>query len=105
MTAPGCTSRSHSRTTLGTRKNVTYHCFHDLCRGGDGATLFKQRLCIYNKYVVANTSYPVFFYTGNESPVEEYVNNSGFMWSLAKKYNALVVFAGENLSYETINIA
>lgn len=36
---------------------------------------------------------PIFFYTGNESPVEEYVNNTGLMWELGPKFGALLVFA------------
>lgn len=44
------------------------------------------RYCVYDKYwgVVPGSGSgpeemgPVFFYTGNESPVEEYVNNSKF---------------------------
>ena len=40
---------------------------------------------------------PILFHTGNESPVEVYVNNTGLMFSLAEKYNALLVFAGHSL--------
>ena len=35
----------------------------------------------------------LFFYTGNESPVEVYVNNTGLMWDSAEEFSALVVFA------------
>ena len=52
---------------------------------------FRQRLCIYEGFWI--TDGPVFFYTGNESPVEEYCDNNGFIWDLAEKYSALVVFA------------
>jgi lysosomal Pro-X carboxypeptidase len=54
---------------------------------------YKQRLCVYDGYWKADTASPVFLYTGNESPVEEYVNATGLLWNLAKKFNALVVFA------------
>jgi hypothetical protein len=30
--------------------------------------------------------------TGNESPVEEYVNNTGLMWELGIELDALLVF-------------
>jgi lysosomal Pro-X carboxypeptidase len=74
--------------------NCTWQYFEQplshFSRGSTGGRTFQQRLCIYDKFW---SSGPVFFYTGNESPVEEYVNNSGFMWNLAEKYNALVVFA------------
>ena len=36
---------------------------------------------------------PIFFYTGNESPVGEYVNNTGLMWELGERLGALLVFA------------
>ncbi len=55
---------------------------------------FRQRICVYDGYWRAHNSDPVFFYTGNESPVEEYVNNTGLLWTLAEKYKALVIFAG-----------
>lgn len=41
----------------------------------------------------SNAMAPIFFYTGNESPIEPYVNNTGLMWNLAAKMGALVVFA------------
>jgi pimeloyl-ACP methyl ester carboxylesterase len=74
----------------------------DYDRGGDGGRTFAQRLCVYDKYWTANSTAPVFFYTGNESPVEEYVNNSGLMWGLAEKYNALVVFAEHRYFGESV---
>ena len=55
----------------------------------------RQRLCIYEGFWDSNG--PVFFYTGNESPVEEYCDNNGFIWDLAEKYSALVVFAEHRL--------
>ena len=63
---------------------------------------FQQRYCIYDKYWKAaseagfeNTNgeqAPIFFYVGNESPVEEYVNNTGLMWDQGEKMGALIVF-------------
>ena len=32
---------------------------------------------------------PIFFYTGNESPIEPYVNNTGLMWNLGRELGAL----------------
>lgn len=63
---------------------------------------FKQRLCIYNQYWKPNSTLPVFLYTGNESPVEEYVNNTGLMWTLAEKHSALVIFAEHRYFGESI---
>jgi hypothetical protein len=63
---------------------------------------YKQRLCVYSKFWEKDKSLPVFLYTGNESPVEEYVNNTGLMWNLAKKFNALVIFAEHRYFGESI---
>jgi lysosomal Pro-X carboxypeptidase len=35
---------------------------------------------------------PIFFYTGNESPLEQYINHTGLMWELAPIFHAHVVF-------------
>jgi hypothetical protein len=54
---------------------------------------YQERYCIYDKYWGTGRSAgfntvdpaergPIFFYTGNESPVEEYINNTGLMWQL-----------------------
>ena len=54
---------------------------------------YHQRYCIYEFASMRNSSSPVLFYTGNESPLETYVNHTGLMWSLAKSMHATVVFA------------
>lgn len=71
-------------------------------RGAAANAVYKQRLCVYYDYWTANQSLPVFLYTGNESPVEEYVDNTGLMWDLAKEYNALIVFAEHRYFGESI---
>lgn len=35
----------------------------------------------------------LFFYLGNEAPVELYLNNTGLMWELAERFDAVLVFA------------
>ena len=70
---------------------------------GDAPGTFPQRLCIYDKWwksatragfsAAADAPGPILFYTGNESPVEEYINNTGLMWEIAEQMGALIVFA------------
>lgn len=53
---------------------------------------YQQRYCVYNDFATNNTTSPILFYTGNESPVEQYINHTGLMWELAPKLNARVIF-------------
>lgn len=62
-------------------------------RGATQDKSYRQRLCVYSSYWAPNKGLPIFLYTGNESPVEAYVNNTGLMWNLAQSMHALVVFA------------
>ena len=36
---------------------------------------------------------PLFFYTGNEGAIEEFYDNTGFLFELAQNFSALIVFA------------
>lgn len=49
------------------------------------------------RYLINDTWYtpggPVFFYTGNEGSIDLFAQNTGLMWDLAPKYQALLVFA------------
>ena len=47
---------------------------------GSLATTFDQRLCLHAGFAKNVTR--VLLYVGNESPVEEYVNNTGLMYDL-----------------------
>ena len=69
--------------------------------GSSGET-FEERYCIYDGYVKGSTEGPIFFYTGNESPVDQYVNQTGLMWELAPKHDALVVFAEHRYQGESV---
>lgn len=70
---------------------------------GPGTGTFPQRYCMYSKWwkpashggfkAKASAPGPILFYTGNESPVEEYINNTGLMWEIGEKMGALLVFA------------
>ena len=44
---------------------------------------------------------PLFFYTGNEGPIEEFYENSGFIYELARDFAALIVF-GEHVSLKLL---
>jgi hypothetical protein len=56
---------------------------------GEQTGTFPQRYCIYSKWwataadggfkAASGAPGPILFYTGNESPVEEYINNTGLM--------------------------
>ena len=69
---------------------------------GPGTATFPQRYCIYDKWwstasaggfkAAATAPGPILFYTGNESPVEEYINNTGLMWELGESMGALLIF-------------
>ena len=64
----------------------------DLPRNQSG--FYRQRFCYYNGFVNDNdvSKAPVFFYAGNESPLEEYINQTGLIWQSAPQFGAQVVF-------------
>ena len=43
---------------------------------------------------------PLFFYIGNAVLIEEFYENSGFIYELAQDFNALIVF-GEHVSFQS----
>ena len=53
---------------------------------------YQQRYCVYNGYVEHSANATVLFYTGNESPLEQYINSSGLIFDLAVRLQAQVVF-------------
>lgn len=88
-------------------ENCTWHYFDQpLSHFARGIALspseYKQRVCVYDGFWKPDAGLPVFFYTGNESPVDEYVNNTGLIWDLAVSENALVVFAEHRYFGESI---
>ncbi|KAH8413515.1 hypothetical protein KR009_011911 [Drosophila setifemur] len=50
---------------------------------------------LYNDSFVdrSNARSPIFFYTGNEGDIELFAQNTGFLWELAERQQALVIFA------------
>ncbi|PAA80754.1 hypothetical protein BOX15_Mlig022232g3 [Macrostomum lignano] len=53
---------------------------------------FPQRYLYTDKFF-DKAKGPIFFYTGNEGPIEGFWNNTGFVHEIAPKFGALVVFA------------
>ena len=54
---------------------------------------FEQRYFVCAEHFRSAAQGPMFFYTGNEANVEQYVRNTGLMWENAEHFNALLVFA------------
>ena len=63
---------------------------------------YSQRYCIYTRYATDNKTSPILFYTGNESPLEQYINHTGLIWELAPELNARVVFAEHRYEGESL---
>ncbi|ELU17643.1 hypothetical protein CAPTEDRAFT_152094 [Capitella teleta] len=57
-----------------------------------GKRTYKQRYLIQDKWWTPGKG-PIFFYTGNEGDIATFWNNTGFMFEIAPKFNALIVFA------------
>jgi hypothetical protein len=56
---------------------------------------FQQRYLVNATYWGGKTA-PVFVYAGNEGDVELFTNNTGFMWELAPRFRAMLVFIEVN---------
>lgn len=52
---------------------------------------FPQRYCVAAQHWAPGG--PIFFYAGNEGPVDAYVANTGLMWEQAPRFGALLLFA------------
>jgi pimeloyl-ACP methyl ester carboxylesterase len=82
---------------------VTQPLDHFVPRGK--SPTFKQRYCVYDGYASKDaqaTASPIFFYTGNESPLEQYINHTGLMWELAPQFQARIVFAEHRYEGESL---
>ena len=70
---------------------------------------FPLRYYVNDQYY-ANSSSPVIFYAGNEAPILQFLENSGFLWECAEKLQAMVVFAehryyGESFPFGSPEVA
>ncbi|KAH8060319.1 dipeptidyl-peptidase [Aureococcus anophagefferens] len=85
-----------AEVALPSSENCTWRVFNqtlDHFAVGSNPARFGQRLCLYDGFVTGAAPRMVWFYTGNESPVEEYVNNTGLMWETGAELGALLVWA------------
>ena len=61
----------------------------------EASQTFSQRLWEYNKHwewSPDGTVGPLFVYTGNEGPIDSFYYNTGFMFEIAPKFGALILF-------------
>ncbi|VEU36390.1 unnamed protein product [Pseudo-nitzschia multistriata] len=88
---------------------------HFLPRGRSPS--YSERYCVYDGYLAdreastgsgggdterGDPTAPIFFYTGNESPLEQYINQTGLMWELAPRFGAKIVFAEHRYEGESL---
>ena len=59
--------------------------------GGNISETYQEKVYVYDKFYKPGG--PLFFYTGNEGPVENYVNWTGTMWTQGEPFGALLVWA------------
>lgn len=54
---------------------------------------FRQRYLINTEYWAGPVSAgPIFFYCGNEGDIEWFAANTGFVWEIAPRFGAMIVF-------------
>jgi len=58
-----------------------------------GKATFQQRYFVQDKWWDKDGGGPIFFYTGNEDSLEVFWNMSGFLFDIAPRFNAIIVFA------------
>ena len=55
-----------------------------------------KRLRFRQRYVISEEHWceccPIFLYLGNEGDIMYFVNNTGYMWEIAPKFSAMVIF-------------
>ncbi|XP_048773904.2 dipeptidyl peptidase 2-like isoform X1 [Ostrea edulis] len=57
-----------------------------------GERTFKERYLVQDKWWKPGVG-PIFFYTGNEGPIDTFWDNTGLVFDIAPEFNALIVFA------------
>mmetsp|Transcript_44411 Transcript_44411/g.121026 ORF Transcript_44411/g.121026 Transcript_44411/m.121026 type:complete len:469 (+) Transcript_44411:70-1476(+) len=97
VSVPSARSESGAPTTANcTERWATVEANHFVWAapvdGADYDDTFAMRYFTNTEYW-GGPGYPIWFYTGNEANVEQYVNATGLMWENAAEHQAMLVFA------------
>ena len=71
--------------------NVTVDHFHWQSEASGAAGSFRQRYYTMDQHWERESG-PILFYTGNEAPIEEFIENTGWLAEIAPELKAMVVF-------------
>lgn len=94
----GTPPRVHKTHSINVVQQYTYEIKYfeqtlDHFSFNDNLPKFQQRYLINTDHWVGPTRMgPIFLYCGNEGDIEWFAVNSGFVWELAPRFGALVVF-------------
>ncbi|GJZ32967.1 lysosomal Pro-X carboxypeptidase [Tanacetum coccineum] len=94
----GTPSRIHKTHSINVAQQYSYEIKYyeqtlDHFSFNDDLPKFQQRYLINTDHWVGPTRVgPIFLYCGNEGDIEWFAVNSGFVWELAPRFGALVVF-------------
>ncbi|XP_047310598.1 lysosomal Pro-X carboxypeptidase-like [Impatiens glandulifera] len=110
---PGRSSRSHRLQSPVNKYLYETHYFEQQLDHFSFSNLptFRQRYLISTQHWLGpNRMGPIFFYCGNEGDIEWFADNTGFVWELAPRFGAMVVFPehryyGESFPYGSIEEA
>ncbi|KAJ0984302.1 hypothetical protein J5N97_002658 [Dioscorea zingiberensis] len=58
----------------------------------NSSKIFYQKYLLNSTFFSSSSSSPIFVYTGNEGNIEWFASNSGFIFDIAPKFNALLLF-------------
>jgi dipeptidyl-peptidase II len=78
-------------TTKYFNQTIDHFSYYSGNTNNDKSLTFQQKYLYYDKWWKKNTG-PILFYFGNEGGIEDFYNNSGAMFDMAPKFDALLVF-------------